>query len=239
MKKIRVIVIDDERLAREEVKRSLSGYTDFDVIAEAENADDAYAAIVTHKPDLIFLDIQMPERSGFELLEQLDEVPEVIFTTAFDQYAVRAFEINALDYLVKPIREERFAKAIDKIRNKLEANISGKEGLSPDSQVFIKDGDKCHFVKLSDVYLIESMDNYARLYFGDKTTYLKRSLNQLEGKLDKTTFFRINRGQIINTQFIKQIHTMPGGLLKVSLQTGEPLSMSSRQSVVFKNRKRL
>jgi two-component system LytT family response regulator len=239
MNKVRVIIIDDERLAREEVKHALKGYPDFEIIAEASNADDARQLIEETHPDLIFLDIQMPEQSGFDLLESLDEVPEVVFTTAYDHYAVQAFEINALDYLVKPMRAERFSIAIEKMRQKLSgiSKVSGQ--LSTEHQVFIKDGNKCHFLKLKDVYLIESMDNYARLYFDDKKTYIKRSLNQLGEKLDKTVFFRINRTQIINTLYIKQIDAMPKGRLKISLKTGEALDVSSRQSVHFKSWKRL
>jgi two-component system LytT family response regulator len=147
---------------------------------------------ITEKhPDLLFLDVQMPERSGFDLLESLNDVPEVIFTTAFDEYAVKAFEVNALDYLTKPIREERFAQAMEKVRQKL-----ALQTIEP--QIFVKDRQQYHFIKWSKVHLIESMDNYARLYFEEKNVFLKSSLNQLEEKLDAGTFFRINRSQIIN-----------------------------------------
>jgi two-component system LytT family response regulator len=238
MNRIRVIVIDDERLAREEVKRALMGYRDFELVGEAANADEAREQIEAADPDLIFLDIQMPEQNGFDLLESLDKAPEVVFTTAFDQYAVQAFEINALDYLVKPMRAERFEMAIEKVRKKWMGTIENKR-LSTEHQVFIKDGNKCHFLKLKDVYLIESMDNYAALYYDNKKTYIKRSLNQLEEKLDGSVFFRINRAQIINTSYIKQIDPMPKGTLRISLETGEVLDVSSRQSVLFKSWKRL
>jgi len=225
MKKIRVIIIDDERLARDELKRAIANYPDLEVIAEAANARDAAVLIEKHRPELIFLDIQMPERSGFDLLEMLDHIPEVVFVTAFDQYAVKAFEADALDYLVKPVRDERFARVIEKIRN----------GINPAArQLFVKDGNKCHFIKLSDVFLIESMDNYARIYFGDKKTYLKRSLNQLESALDAGVFFRINRSQIININFIGEIHQLPKGKLNITLKTGLLLEVSDRQSVKFK-----
>lgn len=229
MKKIKVILIDDERLAREELKRTIASYPDIEVIAEAGNADEAVHLIKKHQPDLIFLDIQMPEKSGFDLLEMLEDVPDVVFVTAFDQYAVKAFEADALDYLVKPVRDERFAKVIEKIRNKLNA-----AQLPAEKQLFVKDGNKCHFIRLSDVFLIESMDNYARLYFEDKKTYLKRSLNQLEETLDTGIFFRINRSQIINTNFISQIHQLPKGKLNITLKTGLLLEVSDRQSVKFK-----
>ena len=232
MKKIQVIIIDDERAAREELKRALKNYTDFEIIAEAKNADEAKQQIETKHPDLIFLDIQMPEKSGFDLLETLEEVPAVIFTTAFDQYAVQAFEINALDYLMKPIREERFAKAIENIRKRLSVEYKNAPN---DRQIFIKDGEKCHFVRLSEIYLLESADNYSRLYVGGKKILLKRSLNQWEEILDATIFFRINRTQIINTQYVQEILPVQKGKISLRLKTGELLEVSNRQSVKFKN----
>jgi two-component system LytT family response regulator len=234
MKKIKVILIDDERLARAELNRALINYPDLEVIAEAGNAEEAAELIKKHRPELLFLDIQMPGISGFELLELLDQVPEVVFVTAFDQYAVKAFEANALDYLVKPVRDERFAKVIEKTRSKLNAAPS-----PAGRQLFVKDGNKCHFIKLADVFLVESMDNYARIYFQDQTTYLKRSLNQLEESLDGGMFFRINRSQIINLNFIQQVHQLPRGKLNISLKTGLLLEVSDRQSVKFKTLNRL
>ena len=227
MKKIDVIIIDDERTARDEVKRLLDNYPDFEVIAEARNADEARDLIEQKKPDLLFLDIQMPEKSGFELLELLENVPQVIFITAFDQYAVKAFEVSAIDYLMKPVREERFAKAIEQVRAKII--------ISSDERIFVKDRQQYHFISWSKVYLIESMDNYARLYFDDKKVFLKSSLNQLEKKLDETIFFRINRAQIINIKFIDKISTAPNGRIKITLKTGQVLEVSERQSVKFKS----
>ena len=235
MKTTRVIVIDDERSAREELKSALKGYAGFEVIGEAKNADEAKEQIITKRPDLIFLDIQMPEKNGFELLESLDEVPIVIFTTAFNQYAVQAFEINALDYLMKPIREERFAKAIEKYRNSVNQKNAGDKVLPADRQIFIKDGEKCYFIRLSDIYMIESVDNYSRLYFEQKKVLMKRSLRQWEEMLDATQFFRISRTHIINTQYIQQVNSEAKGKLTIRLKTGELLEVSGRQSVKFKN----
>jgi two-component system LytT family response regulator len=239
MKKVSVIIIDDERSAREELKQLLKQYEDFDMVAEAGNADDAKELIVAIHPDLILLDIQMPERSGFELLESLDEVPAVLFTTAFNQYAVQAFELNALDYLMKPIRKERFDKAVQKVRNSLSIDMSTKNGMAATRQIFIKDGEHCYFVKLSDLYLIESLENYSRLYFQGKKVVLKRSLRQWEQLLDANLFFRINRTQIVNTFHIQQVYSLPGSRLKIGLQTGQLLEVSSRQSAKFKNLNRI
>jgi two-component system LytT family response regulator len=226
MKKIRVLIIDDERAARSEIRRLLAGYPDFEIAGEAANADDALWIIEEQTPDLLFLDIQMPEKSGFDLLESLEQVPPVIFTTAYDQYALKAFEVSALDYLVKPIREERFEKALVQVRQRL-----GKA--NPAGQIFVKDRQQYHFIQWSSVHLIESMDNYARIFFGDKNVFLKSSLNQLEEKLNSELFFRINRAQIVNRQYIQTITTVDGRL-KITISTGAQLEVSERQSAKFR-----
>ncbi|MFG4002632.1 DNA-binding response regulator [Flavobacterium aquidurense] len=235
MKKIKVIIVDDERLSREELKRTLQLYDDFVLIGEAENADEAKGLIESEMPDLIFLDIQMPEKSGFDLLESLDHVPAVLFVTAYDQYAVQAFEVNALDYLMKPIREERFAKAIEKIRAALRSK-SSDNAAAEDRKIFIKDGEKRFFIRLDEIYLIESLENYTRLFFQDKKALQRRSLRQWEEMLDEKIFFRINRTEIINIKYIQAINTTDSGRLEVKLKTGELLEVSNRQSVKFKNR---
>jgi len=232
MSRLKVMIVDDERLAREEIKQHLLSYKDFDIVGEAANADEAEKLIIQFQPDLIFLDIQMPERSGLELLESLEYVPEVIFTTAYDQYAVKAFELNALDYLVKPVRRERFFQAVEKVRTKFPV----KSGLAAEHTFFIREGERYYFVKVKDIYLIESAGNYARLYVNGKKLYLKRSLNHLEKTLDKQLFFRISRTEIINTNYIKQIRPQAKGRLTIILQTGETLEVSTRQSAAFKNR---
>ena len=232
MTKIRVIIIDDERAARDELKRLLENYPDFEVAGEARNADEAKTLIQTLRPDLIFLDIQMPGKSGFDLLESLEKVPQVIFVTAFDQYAVKAFEVSALDYLMKPVRDERFEKAITQIRLKL-ANRA------KDEQIFVKDRQQYHFITWSNVHLIESMDNYARLYFDDKNVFLKSSLNELEKKLNPDMFLRINRAQIINLNFVDKISAMANGQVKLKLKTGGEYEASARRSVKIKSMGRI
>lgn len=235
MNTYKTIIIDDERLAREEVKRALSNYPEFVVIGEAANVDDAIVLIEKESPDLIFLDIHMPEKSGFDLLEELTVIPEVVFTTAYDQYAVKAFEVNAIDYLVKPLREERFSISIEKIKTAFSKREAKRDALPMHHKIFIKDGEKCFFIPLTDIRLIQSMDNYARLFFGNEKAMIKRSLNLLAEKLDPTIFFRINRGQIVNTQYIKEIHPHFNGKLQITLTSGESLEVSSRQSAKFKN----
>lgn len=227
MKKIRVLIIDDERYARMELKRLIAGFPELELVGEAKNADEAQQLIEDKHPDLLFLDIQMPERSGFDLLQSLEDVPEVIFTTAFDQYAVKAFEVSALDYLLKPIRAERFAQAI--------ARLTGKAALATQSrQIFVKDRDQYHFIHWEKVYLIESMDNYARLFYEGKNAWLKRSLTQLVKTLDDTMFIRINRAQVVNRNFIHIINTTEHGRLTITMHSGQTLKVSQRQSVQLK-----
>lgn len=235
MNTYKTIIIDDERLAREEVKRALANYPEFVVLGEAANVDEAIVLIENEHPDLIFLDIHMPEKTGFDLLEELTMVPEVVFTTAYDQYAVQAFEVNALDYLVKPLREERFSKTIEKVKAGFDNTKVKKDPLPMHYKIFIKDGEKCYFIPLTDIRLIQSMDNYARLFFNEEKAMVKRSLNLLQEKLDPAVFFRINRSQIINTQYIKEIHPHFNNKLQILLTSGEKLEVSSRQSAKFKN----
>ncbi len=190
MKTFKTIIIDDERLAREEVKRALKSYPEFEIVGEANNVDAALSLIDELNPDILFLDIHMPEKSGFDLLEELTTVPEVVFTTAYDQYAVKAFELNALDYLVKPLRDERFSKTIEKVKVELAKKEEIKVDVLPmHRKIFIKDGEKCFFIPLSEIYFIESIGNYVRLYFGSEKAMIKRSLKLLEEKLDATVFF--------------------------------------------------
>jgi two-component system, LytTR family, response regulator len=157
----RAIIIDDERLARNELKKLLGDYPEIEVVDEAANVDEGIQKIEVHNPDLIFLDIQMPGKTGFDLLRELNRTPEVIFTTAYDEYALRAFEVNALDYLLKPIEPKRLADAIHKLEEEDTAEETettaavNKTILSESDQVFVKDGERCWFVKLSEIRLFE------------------------------------------------------------------------------------
>jgi two-component system LytT family response regulator len=229
MRAIKILVIDDERSSREELKKEIKKYDEFEIAGEAKNADEAKKLIEDLHPDLIFLDIQMPEKSGFDLLESLDKIPQVIFVTAFDQFAVQAFELNALDYLMKPIREERFAKTIEKVRDHIQKKSSTVS--ADDHQLFIKDGDKIHFVRIVNIFLIESLDNYSRVHFENKKACIKRSLNQWEELLDPKIFFRISRTEIININYLRKVEGSQKGRLKISLTTGQLLEVSTRQSV--------
>lgn len=232
MRKIRVLVIDDERSARAEMKRLIGASPELELIGEAANADQAEEMIATLLPDVLFLDIQMPERSGFELLEGLTDVPMVIFITAFDRFAVKAFEVNALDYLLKPVRIERFEQAIAKLKerfNRLERN----------HQVFVRDKDRYYFVKWDTVYLIESMDNYVRIFFYERNAWLKSSLNKLEASLDSGRFFRCNRAQLINLSFISEMTTGKNGNLVLNLHNGQVIEVSERRSAVLRSLRKI
>ena len=235
MNKYNVIIIDDERLAREEVKRHLEIYSEFKIIGEASNANEGKQLIEANQPHLIFLDIQMPEKSGFDLLDELTTIPEIVFTTAYSEYATKAFEVNALDYLVKPIREERFFKSIERVKKELSKIKETRTHFSMHHKIFIKDGERCYFIPLTDIRYIESLENYARIHFKGNKVMMKKSLNRIEEKLDATVFFRINRSQIININFIKEIQPSLNNRLKIVLDTDETFDVSSRQSVRFKN----
>jgi two-component system LytT family response regulator len=244
---MRAIIVDDERLARNELKRLLEEFPRISVIGEAANADEAIPMIEEMAPDLLFLDIQMPGKNGFELLEALsDRVPEVIFTTAYDEYALKAFEFNALDYIMKPIDSPRLADAIQRIeieqqKSKKEASVVEEGELSVHDQVFVKDGEKCWFVRLGKVRLFESMGNYVRLHFDNQKPMILKSLNSLEERLDSKIYFRANRKHIINLNWIDKIEPWFSGGLLVTLKAGEigpggeKIEISRRQAIKFKD----
>ncbi|MFZ9588181.1 MAG: LytR/AlgR family response regulator transcription factor [Chitinophagaceae bacterium] len=235
------IIIDDERLARNELKKLLTEYPEVEVIGEAANVDEAIKLIEELMPDLIFLDIQMPAKTGFDLLAELDTVPSVIFTTAHDEYALKAFEVNALDYLLKPIDPKRLSDAIQKVvlleEREEAANENRTESrsfLSDNDQVFVKDGEKCWFVKLSEIRLFESVGNYARVFFGTNKPLILKSLNSLEERLDPKTFFRANRKHIVNLRMIEKVEPFFNGGLLLEIKGGEKIEVSRRQAVRFK-----
>ncbi|THV59995.1 response regulator transcription factor [Flagellimonas alvinocaridis] len=237
--KIRAVIVEDSRLARNELKELIKKYHDIELLGEAENVDAGFDLIQSTLPDLLFLDINMPEKDGFELLEMLDEVPITIFTTAFDEYAIKSFEYNALDYLLKPVSEKRFGMAMEKVRGKLESvqeGMGNSKKLTRNSQIFIKDGDSCWLVKIGDISHFEIVGNYTRVFFEDKKPLLYKSLNQVEEKLPEESFFRANRQQIVNTNFIKNVVPWFNGKLKLTMQNGDEVEVSRRQSYIFKDR---
>jgi two-component system LytT family response regulator len=237
---MKTLIIDDERLARRELINLLTEYKDVEVIGEAVNVEDADEKIRMLNPDVIFLDIQMPGKTGFDLLEMLDEVPKVVFTTAYDEYALKAFEVNALDYLLKPIHPDRLREAVSKLRTyfaerkKVEQVVNRK--LTIDDQVFVKDGDKCWFVSLARIRLFESDGNYIKVYFDTNRPMIHKSLNALDEKLDEKFFFRASRKHIINLNWVDTIESWFNGGLMVKLKGGEKIEVSRRQASKFKDR---
>ena len=239
---MRALVIDDERLARKELINLLNQLETVEVVGEAVNVEDAKEKIVQLQPDVIFLDIQMPEKTGFDLLEELDQVPHVIFTTAYDEYALKAFQVNALDYLLKPIEPKRLEDAVLKLQGKMEgiAKPEGLEGLGSqkkltlEDQVFVKDGDRCWFVRLSNVRLFESDGNYIKVYFDNFKPMIHKSLNALDERLDEKSFFRASRKHIINLGWVEAIEPWFNGGLVVTLKGGDRIEVSRRQAARFK-----
>lgn len=230
---MRALIIDDERLARSALRRLLKGHREVEIVAEAANPDEAVRAIHKTSPDVLFLDVEMPGGSGFDLLEKLEDVPAVIFTTAYDEYAVRAFEVSALDYLVKPITAERLAGALGRAQRAMAANPkqpSHERGTPSFHQIFVRDGERCWIVRLTDISLMESEGNYTRLHFGGNVPLVYRSLAAIEQRLSPTLFFRANRSQIINLGWIDGVENDIDGRLSVKLRNGKQVEISRRQS---------
>ena len=226
---MKALLIDDERLARAELRRLLEKHPEIEIAGEARNAEEALEMIGRLEPELIFLDIQMPGSNGFELLAQLDRAPLVIFTTAFDEYALKAFEVNALDYLLKPVAPDRLAAALARI-----SNAKPRATVAADQQIFVKDGERCWFVAIKDIVLLESEGNYTRLFFGSNRPLVLRSLNYLEERLEPTMFFRASRKHILNLKFIDGMDAWANGGFLVRLKGGFQVEMSRRQAQKFK-----
>src|ERR1700754_2386821 len=238
---IRAVIIDDERLARNELKKLLLDFPEIEVIAEAANAAEGVEKIDSLNPDLIFLDIQMPGKTGFDMLAELERAPNVIFTTAYDEYALKAFEVNALDYLLKPVEPKRLADAIQKLHLQDDREVPNggtinvnRSILYEHDQVFVKDGERCWFVKLNEIRLFESVGNYAKVYFAGNKPLILKSLNALEERLDEKMFFRANRKHIVNLRMVEKVEPYFNGGLLLELKGGEKIEVSRRQTVKFK-----
>ncbi|MDP4684511.1 MAG: LytTR family DNA-binding domain-containing protein [Crocinitomicaceae bacterium] len=242
MKSFKTLIIEDERLAREELKLLLKDYLEIEIIGEAKNGEEGLQKIKEEKPDLLFLDVSMPGMTGFEMLKHLEEIPRVIFITAYDEYAMKAFEVNALDYILKPVDPDRLKEAIAKltateddfISNQAESLSRKNRQLTLNDRVFIKDGEKCWFIELSKVRMLESEGNYVKVYFDNFKPLILRSLNSFEDRLDPEYFFRANRKFIINLNWVSNIENWFNGGLQVELRDGEKVEISRRQAIRFK-----
>jgi two-component system, LytTR family, response regulator len=223
---MKALIVDDERMARQELRRLLAAHAEIEVAAEARTGEEALKLISAHRPDVLFLDVRMPGMTGFELLEQLDNVPQVILTTAYDEYALKAFEVSALDYLVKPVAPDRLAKAVAKLRP--------RSARSSMERVFVRDGERCWLVRVADISLLESEGNYTRIHFGGERPLIPRSLAVLEERLDPAMFFRAGRRQMVNLKWIERVEPGVAGNLLVVLRGGATVEMSRRQSSRFR-----
>lgn len=239
---MKALLIDDERLARNELRRLLAVHPDIEIVGEAVNAEDAVQKITALKPGLLFIDVQMPGADGFSLLEQLEPpLPLVIFTTAYDEFAVKAFEYNALDYLLKPVDPNRLVGALERLRLRdhgvgTEADPDHPHHLLLEDKVFVREGDRCWFVPVKTIRLLESEGNYTRLYFDEHKPQLFRSLTAMEERLDPRSFFRANRKQVINLTWVEGIEPWFSGGLLVKLRGGLNVELSRRQAQEFRER---
>lgn len=243
MKKIRTLIVDDEPLARSRIRDLLSGDDDLMVIGECSDGDQAIISILQHKPDLVFLDIQMPERDGFEVISVVgkENMPEVIFVTAFDEYALRAFDVYAIDYLLKPYTEARFRQALERTKEQLskdnkpgadERLLALLESIKPAQdylkRITVNTRGRLSFLETNKIDWVKAEGNYARLYVGPDTFHLRETISNLETQLDRAQFIRINRSTIVNINYIKELQQLFHGDYKVLLQDGTELTLSRR-----------
>lgn len=231
---MRALIVDDEPLARRELRRLLAPFSWVEVIGEASDVEEARERVEALLPEVVFLDIQMPGGTGFDLLDQLDRIPRIIFTTAYDHFAVKAFDVSALDYLLKPVEPDRLAAALGKLQVSPQAAAASSAGQL--EQLFVRDGPRCWFVPLREVAVFTAEGNYVRLHWGKVQPVLGRSLAALEGKLDPQRFFRANRRQILNLHFVAGIELGEGGRLHVQLRNGPEIEISRRQARVLRMR---
>jgi two-component system LytT family response regulator len=235
---VKAIIVEDSRLARIELKELLKAHPEIEVIAESEDPDQAISLINKLSPDVIFLDIHLPQKDGFEILEALEYLPQVIFTTAFDQYAIKSFEYNALDYLLKPINKQRLAKAIEKLTvvvDKSKNTNAERPPLTPNSRIFVKDGEQCWLLNLDEIRFFESCGNYTKVHFGSNRPMIYKSLNKIEARLDEDHFFRANRQHIVNLKFIQSVEPWLDNNFRLLMDDDTEIEISRRNSSQFKS----
>jgi len=229
---VKAIVVEDSRLAREGLLRMLSNFKELEMVGAADHPDSALTLINEKRPDVLFLDIHMPGQSGFDLLDQLDYIPQVIFTTAYSEYAYRSFDYSPVDYLLKPISPERLAAAVDKLSVK--ENATALESLEMSSKIFINDGDDCHLVSLQDIRYFESCKNHSRVFFASQKPFIKKALSGIEARLPKSRFFRANRQYIVNLNEISSIDESIADGYDLTMSDGCAIEVSRRNAVELK-----
>ena len=247
---MKVVLIDDEELARLELRRLLAHHPDVEIIGEADGASAGEEMLKRMQPDLVFLDIKMPGRSGFDLLSTLPTpFPRIVFVTAYDAFALRAFDVNALDYLLKPVHPERLARALERVQSSplmtgesptlqspADPMVEGEMPFGENDPIFIREGERCWFVPLKEVRLFETEGSYTRIHFRSESPLVYRTLAQLEARLPTSLFFRANRAQLVNVTFIEGIESWFSGSLKARLRGGSEVEFSRRQAQYFRNR---
>jgi two-component system, LytTR family, response regulator len=237
MNKLGLLVVDDEPLIRRGICKALSSFEDINVIAECGSGTDAVQAISAHRPDLVLLDVQMPDFSGLEVIRRIGpkNMPLTVFITAYDEYAVQAFELNAVDYLLKPFDEDRFRESLERARMRLSVQDRGAfakqlesllsvQARKPTERIVVHNGDRYDFVPIDSIDWIESANNYVELHCGTKQYLLGETLSHLEGKLDGTRFLRIHRSRIVNTARIIAVHPLMSGSYQMELRNGVRLT---------------
>ena len=239
--KIRTLIVDDEPLARERVKRFLKDERDIEIIGECGNGSDAIKAINEKEPELVFLDIQMPEKNGFDVIKSISgsHLPTIVFVTAYDQYALQAFEVHALDYLLKPFNRERFHRAVSRAKEQIEGQHRGElderlvsliTSITPEKKylerLVVKSVGRVFFLKTEEIDWIEASGNYLKLHVGRDSHMIRETMNSIEAKLDPSQFMRIHRSTIVNIDRIKELHPMFSGDYSAILRDGTELALS-------------
>jgi len=228
---ISVVIVEDSRLARKELRGLLTAYSQLDVVGEADTVENAVELIERCTPDLIFLDIHLPGGSGFDVLSALKRIPVVIFTTAFTSYALESFEYNTLDYLLKPISQDKLSRAVQKaeVFLKKDSEEHQKDKYDLKDKIFIKDRNLSWLVSFEEIRMFESQGNYIQVFFGQHRPLLQKSLQQMENSLKDGLFLKANRKQLVNINWISRMEKLPNGKLILALSTGEKVAVSRRQ----------
>ena len=235
---LRVVIVDDEEMARQRLKRFLSGVRDVELLAECHDGPAAIAAIREHKPDVVFLDVQMPKMDGFEVLRQIEEMPVVVFVTAFDRFALKAFEAQALDYLLKPFDEERVQRALDRVRTFLEGDskrslqdrltalLHATAVTQPSACLFVKNGERVIVLRPREIDWVEADGDYVHLHVGQESHLLRSRLTDVEQRLKAGGFVRIHRSRLVNLERVKEFRALFRGECVAVLKNGTRLNVS-------------
>ena len=230
---MRTLIVEDSRLAREGLARMLQSHAEIELVGMASDADSALRLLRELRPELVLLDIGLPGGTGYSVLEQLDFSPKIIVTTADPEQALRAFDFDAVDFLLKPIRPERLARALDKLSTDA-APVSTT--LGPDDRILLKDGERCHLIAVRDMRLLASAQSHVRVWFGNQQAVVRKTLQHVAARLPPQLFFQANRQTVVNLQAVRAIDETAGGGYLLTLDDGQRLDISRRQAAVLKER---